>query len=409
MEISINVRKIFKNDFVNKLKDAFIGRGAFVLFTMLFSLVSTRLYGAEVFGEYMFAFTVAQVLMIFSKVGLDSGLMYYIPKVGNRYTSSSFLINLVFSVIIILVIGYFYKDPFIRIMLPLIWILSIEQIFFGIYRVKGKIKEFYLMNGIVSILIRIGFTVVLFIIWGQQTINLAIATYISVILAAVYYIYENKNDFKKLIFNIDIIKYSLPLVLASAMVVVIDKLDIIMIGIMLTNKDVGIYQISAQISSAMAMILIIFNTVFAPKIAELHHEGKVDDLKSLYIKSTRILALLSIISLLLMIIFSRFLLQLFGTEFLDAQTSLILRSIGQFINVAVGSVWLMLSMTGQPRYVLYGNVVACLLNIILNYLLIPKFGIDGAAFASLVAVGLSNIMGYYFVCKHIKAKAFGLF
>jgi O-antigen/teichoic acid export membrane protein len=182
-----------------------------------------------------------------------------------------------------------------------------------------------------------------------------------------------------------------------------------MIGSMTNMQNVGVYQISAQISNLLFMILVIFDTVFGPQISKYYHANRLEELKKLYVQSTRLLAAGSFLLLFVMVVFSKYILLAFGKEFVEGQVSLILRGIGQFINVAVGSVWLMLAMTGKPKFQIYTNFLALILNIVLNLILIPKYGINGAAFASMVSIILVNVIGYVLVTKEFKVKVYKFF
>jgi O-antigen/teichoic acid export membrane protein len=397
---------IGKNDFLVKLVESFFGKVAYLLFTMLFSLIFTRLYGAEVFGEYTYAISVVTILMIFAKVGFDNSIIYYIPKYGNAQISLSFAINFLLSLIITLVSFFFIDQPFVQWMLPMVWLLSMEQVFFGVYRGTNNIKKFYFINGFYSILLRIILIVILFFISDNKLLNVGIAVYSSYIFANLIYYLQNKKRFEKIKFDKEYIKYSFSLVLAAMMWVAIDKVDVIMIGSMLDMKSVGVYQISSQLSNLIFMVLVIFDTVFGPKISQLYHEGKLEELKQLYIRSTRILAVGGTLLVVIMLLLSKYILLLFGSEFVSGQLSLVLRGIGQLVNVSVGSVWLMLAMTGKPKFQIYTNLTAFLLNIGLNYLLIPQYGINGAAFASMVSVILINVIGYLLVSREFKIKVY---
>src|SRR5690625_1812472 len=112
------MKKLLKNEFVIKLIESFFGRGSYIVFTLLFSLVCTRLYGAELFGKYTYAFTLVSIFMILAKAGLDNGLIYSIPKNKNKHISFSFLVNFVISIIIIIILWVFIQDKYIRFMLP---------------------------------------------------------------------------------------------------------------------------------------------------------------------------------------------------------------------------------------------------------------------------------------------------
>lgn len=405
-----SIARVLKNDFIRKIFDSFLGKASYLLFTMFFSLVCSRLFGAEVFGQYTYGLSIVTILMIFAKAGFDNSIIFYIPKYGNKHVSLSFMINLMISVVMILGAVFFVEKTFVLWMLPLVWLLSTEQIFFGVYRATNQIKRFYTINGVLSVSLRILLVVLFYFFAEKNNVSyIIIAVYVSYIFANLYYFKQNKHMFGKVVYDKQYLKYSFSLVLAAIMWVAIDKVDTIMIGNMTNMENVGIYQISAQISNLIFMILVIFDTVFGPKISTLYHNAQLEELKLLYIKSTRILAVSALLLFIVMGTLSGFILGIFGEEFKEGQLSLLLRGFAQFINVAVGSVWLMLAMTGKPRFQIYANLLAFILNIVLNYLLIPKFGINGSAFASMVSVILVNIIGYVLVTKEFKLKVYKYF
>ncbi|MGG3915940.1 flippase [Rossellomorea vietnamensis] len=397
---------IISSDFIKKMIEALYGRASFLIFSLLFSFVCTRLYGAEVFGVFTYSFTIVSILMIIAKSGLDSGLIYSMPKNQNKHVSFSFIFNLIISITVILVSGLLIKDAYVRMMLPLIWLYSVEQIFFGIYRAEGKIKEYYFINGFISMIVRVLLVFLLYYLLGKDEKSIAIAVYASFILSNVCYLIQNRNKFGKIIFDKDYLFYSLPLILSTVLVNLLHRIDIIMLGNMTTKTEVGIYQITVQISLTISVLLYVFNTVFAPKISSLFHQNKMEELRNLYIKSTRWLALIAIFSTALVIIFSGLILSIFGEEFVSGQNALILRGIGQFFDIAVGSVWVMLSMTGNPKFQMYANILAFVVNIILNFILIPTYGMNGAALATTISFTLISVIGYVKVSRQFNTKVF---
>ncbi len=399
---------MFNGIFIRQILESFLGKGSYLFFTMIFSFVCTRFYGPEIFGEFTYAFTIVSFLKIFASSGLDKGLIYHIPGKGNRYVSLSFLINFLLSSVIILFAWGFVDNTVLKVMIPLVWLMSNEQIYFGIYRAYGKIKEFYIINGFILMLVQIFLTSLFYFIFGKVTISIIIAVYCSFTVSNLLYFLYNRKKFTRIHYDSKFIIYSLSLVIAALMNVTMNKIDILMLGYMVGNKSVGIYKITTQLANLISIVLVIFNTVFAPRISQLYHQGKMDELKETYIKSTRVLGVLALLFLLVIVLFSRPLLLIFGREFVIGQQALIYRGIGQFVNAAVGSVWLMLSMTGKPRLQLYGNLGAALINIVLNYFLIAKFAMFGAAFASMIAMVFINVLGYVIVSKQFKIKAYGI-
>lgn len=401
--------KIKDSKFLKKIIDAFFGKVLFILFSLLFSLIVTRLYGIETFGEYTFAFTIVSILMILSKAGLDNGLIYSIPKTKDKYISLSLLVNFIISVLVIIISFIAVEEEYIRYLLPLIWLLSMEQIFFGIYRAEGKIREFYFINGFLSMIVRVGLVLILFFFWGDSPFTLALAVYISLIFSNIVYFIQNKRKIKKIEFDKSFLLYSFPLVLANLLGVLMVKIDIVMLGILSTKENVGIYQIVGQVTSAVSLILIVFSTVFAPKISEFYHQNNFDGIRNLYTKATRVLSSIGILSTVILIIFSNYFLSLFGQAAVEGSMALIYLSLGQLINISVGSVWTMMAMTGRPKLQLYANIIAFTTNITLNFILIPKYGIEGAAISTMITHFIINIIGYIAVSRRFKIKAFKWF
>ncbi|MCP1188538.1 MATE family efflux transporter [Priestia flexa] len=409
MNITSKVKSLMQGDFFKKIVDSFFGKVASVAFTMLFSLVCTRLYGAEVFGQYTFAFSIVTLLSIFAKAGFDNGLVYYIPKYGNKYISLSLFLSSIISAVVIIISMFFIEDTFVKWMIPLIWFSALEQIFFGIYRTTDRIKQYFFINGFLALILRIALAVVFYFVFEPTAFYVGVAVYLSFVFSNIIYIYSNLNRIKRINYEPTFVKYSFSLVLAAVMSVAIDRIDTIMLGQMIDMKTVGIFQISTQIATFMTMILIIFDTAFAPQISKLYHSGQHEKLREMYVKCTRLLGLIALAALLFLVTFSDFILSIFGQEFPEGQMVLILKLLGQFINVAVGSVWLMLSMTGRPKFHIYGNLLACSLNIGLNFLLIPHYGMNGAAFASMIAIMVTNIIGYILVARTFKVKVYRFF
>lgn len=401
--------KLKSNEFIIKIIESFFGRGSFIIFTLLFSLVCTQLYGAEVFGMYTYVFTFVSVIMIIAKAGLDYGLMYSIPKNKYKHVSFSFVTNFLISAILIVIVWNLVDDVYIQFMLPLIWFISAENIFFGIYRSDGKIKEYYFINGFISMILRVVLIIAFYYLSGKNEYSIAVGVYISFIFSNVMYLIQNRKKFEKIIFDKAYLMYSLPLILATMMSTLINKVDILMLGNMTSNTEVGIYQITIQVSNVVSVLLVVFNTVFAPQIAKLFHQEKISELKKLYINATRFLAAFSLITTSILLVGSEFILSIFGSEFVDGQKSLIIRSIGQFVNVAVGGVWFMLSMTGKPKFQMYANIIAFVINIVINLILIPLYGINGAAFASMITIIFTNVAGYMVVAKRFEVKVFKFF
>lgn len=96
-----------------------------------------------------------------------------------------------------------------------------------------------------------------------------------------------------------------------------------------------------------------------------------------------------------------FVMGLFGPEFEVGASVLVILALGQFVNVSTGSVGFVLIMTGRERMARNNAAVAAGVNIVLQVLLIPRFGAVGAAIATAVSVALLNLTAAYLVHRSL--------
>ena len=83
---------------------------------------------------------------------------------------------------------------------------------------------------------------------------------------------------------------------------------------------------------------------------------------------------------------------LFGHDFVSAQPALAILAVGRLTDVAFGSAALVLSMTGYQRIAAVTFASVVVINFMLNLFLIPKFGIEGAAFASIISLVIAKLI-----------------
>jgi O-antigen/teichoic acid export membrane protein len=91
----------------------------------------------------------------------------------------------------------------------------------------------------------------------------------------------------------------------------------------------------------------------------------------------------------------------YGEEYKSGYVALVILLAGQVVNAGSGPVALLLNMTGYERYTLRGVGVSTILNVVLNVILIPKYGIAGAAVASALTLVGWNLILVYFVAREL--------
>ena len=184
-----------------------------------------------------------------------------------------------------------------------------------------------------------------------------------------------------------------PFSLLACTNVINEKTDVLMLGVMTTAEDVGTYNIAFQGSMLVTFALGAFNAVLGPNVARLNAQGARQQLQRLLTLSTAGMAIVAGVTALFLFVAGEWLLEkVFGAPYVQAYSALCILMIGALINSAMGSVGLFLSMTGHEKDTLRALVLSAITNVVLNAVLIPKFGIVGAASATAASVALWNVI-----------------
>src|SRR5699024_9680690 len=140
------------------------------------------------------------------------------------------------------------------------------------------------------------------------------------------------------------LKVTLPLLLISGFLMILNRLDIIMLGILSTKAQVGIYNVAYKVSTVVTFILMAVNAIAAPTISELYHQNKMKELEQLATTTIHLIFWPTLIVSILLVFFSNFILGLFGTEFSAGKTLLYILLISQLFAASTGCVGNFLNM-----------------------------------------------------------------
>jgi len=197
-----------------------------------------------------------------------------------------------------------------------------------------------------------------------------------------------------------ILKQVLPFLCLVGVNMVNTRIDILLLGFLRPTADVGIYRIVMLFVQTLGLPLLMYNAIAAPLIANAFYEKEKIKLQRVVIWGTRITFVLTFLGVLFLSTFGYWILNFFyGALFSQkGYTPLIVLSISQLINVGFGAVALILNMTGHERWTLRATTITIILNVILNVLLVPIFGIMGSAIATAISLILWNII--LFVCVY---------
>lgn len=194
---------------------------------------------------------------------------------------------------------------------------------------------------------------------------------------------------------------SLPMLMTGSIFFILNWIDNLFIGYFKTEAEVGIYDTAFKLATIGAILLQAVNAIQGPVFAEFKASGDLRQLRRSVFESNRLLFLLTLPLTALLLAIPEWLLGLFGAEFKAGAQCLIILAIGHLLSALCGSVGMLLQMTGHQRTYNKIIVVAAGLSILLNILLIPGWGIMGAAIASSAARIFQNITSAIAVYKKL--------
>ena len=395
------------------------------------AIVITRNVGLEIFGIYSLAFTVASLVGIFARLGLENGVLRYVALYNGQgdalrikgvitfATKMTSLLGLLLGFLLFILADFLsiviFHNPDLAkalktfaIAMPFlavqpVWLSAIQ----GLQMIKDRVYvEKIIQPGLKLILLFV------FLLLGWKLLGILSAMIIATLVATLMALYYLLKDAARFYGNEGGTKlevrewfsFSTPLFLEAILVFVMMGMDTLMLGYFRSSFEVGVYNAALKVVPLIIMPLAAFNTIFVPMISEIYGKGELDKLEALFKIVTKWIFSLSFPIFLLIIIFSRPILSIFGVEFAVGSSALMILALGQLVDAAVGSVGYMLMMTGRPQMNLLNSALMSIMNIALNYTLIPHYGIVGAAIATGTSVAVINLLRlgevYYFLKIH---------
>jgi O-antigen/teichoic acid export membrane protein len=181
--------------------------------------------------------------------------------------------------------------------------------------------------------------------------------------------------------------------LISGFQVINRQVGTLILGLFEPSTQVGIFRVALQVSTLAAFGLQAVNMVVAPRFAKLYAQGKTAHLQRLVTGSARVVLVFNLtVTVLLLVSGKLFFSFIFGPDFAASYAPLVILLIGLVVSSAAGSVGFLLNMTGHERETARGMAVAAASNVVLNLLLVPLWGLLGAAAASAISMIIWNII-----------------
>lgn len=416
-----------------------LGTGVIRVIGIALNLLSTvvlgRLLGADGYGVFAFAYAFAIVLSVVAVAGTDnlttrevaralatmnSSMGYHIIKWAKK---TVFGITVTLSIIIAFLL-YAFEDELgstktdaLLISLPLIAVLAFLRLNQGVLQGFSRIlhSQFPMLVIFPGALILITLiTNIINKVTAISAITICLAAAISALFVSSLWLFKAKKGLRRTpIHNTTSKEWrrsTLSLGFVAVMAMLNDQVGILMLGILSTSDLAGLLDVARKSSALVAFSLMIVNMPLAPLVAQYYAKADGHSLQIAVRKAARLALIIGGLIVIFLTVFGEHVLRLFGPDFEVAYPALLILCIGQLVNVASGSVGVLLTMTGYERDAAKGLVISTVLNIILCAILIKPFGLIGAAISSAVAVITWNLILVYMarIRLSIKPTAVGI-
>jgi O-antigen/teichoic acid export membrane protein len=183
--------------------------------------------------------------------------------------------------------------------------------------------------------------------------------------------------------------------LATIVQIVLLRLDVLLVGGIENSKQAGIYSAASRYLTPGVMFSTAIVFVVGPQLAGMIARKDFDRARNVYQTATLWLSVLSFPMYIAIAVYATLLMRIFGPGFSAGATALQILSIAMLLNMATGAVRSALFMGGKSSWILWDNTAALVSNIVLNVILIPEFGINGAAVAWAVSIAIGNLLPLY--------------
>ncbi len=383
-----------------------------------FVYIMAQTFGAEQYGVYRLAILIATITAAVSLIGLDGGMKRYVAIARSEKNRNKLwgviqlgvglpaIIGLVLAFVIAVTAEpislYIFKKPelgpilrLVSIAIPFLVIInSLKAVAIGFKKIQYNVYSHDLAFNILKLLFA---AVVILLGFQIKQVTIAFIAAIAISVLIMLYFINKIFPFKKLPkhperHDKEILAFSFPLFLSLLLNQFGRNFEALVLGVFGLLSDVGVYSVILTMSNVGNMGFVALRSISNPIFAELYNEGKIAELKSHYQTISKWSLTFNFPIFLTIVLFPENLLSIFGKDFSVGMLGLIILASGALFNAATGACGALLNMSGYSRMNFYNSIVYLVTTLILDFILIPKYGLVGAALAGGITVVLLNTL-----------------
>ena len=389
----------------------------------------TNFVSPEYYGLVTFVLSTAYVMMPLMAFGVHNTIIKYYSSYKTKDSLNSFLtLMLVLPLVIIIptaLIGYAaydylgdllsQKNSIVKGYIWHIFVVAIALAYFEIFYAWSKVKmQTVFGNFMKEVFHRAGVMILLFCVYKlwitiEEFILGLVAVYVlrtMVMKLYAYSIHLPTLRFKRIPNLKAVLNYSFLIIIAGSIAVLLLDIDKFMLGEYIEIENVAYYGVAIYIASVIGVPARSMYQITNPITAELLNTHRLDELRNLYKKSSLNLFIVSGLIFLLIILNINELYKIIPQEFSGGLFVVFLIGLVKLYDNLLGNNNSILFNSDYYRIVLVLGVILAILTVVLNMVFIPIYGINGAAFATFLAVVLYNTAKLTFVSYKFKMLPF---
>jgi len=387
------------------------------------NVILARMLGADGSGLFFLSYTIVLIGATAGCIGMESALVKFVAgnessgchgKVLGVYRKamlyvliSSSVLSLALYIVSPWLSAVLFGKPELAALLPIMLVALVPLSLYTLhaYALQGlkKIAASISVLSLIAPSIICALSLILFPFYGIEGTGYAylIAAYVTLLVGVWFWRkYTTKFKSEMVVFDSkELLTSSLPMYGGVVMGILITWTPMLFLGVWESSENIGIYSAASRTAMLTSFVLMAVNSIAAPKFAALHKQNNLQEIGEVAQNSTKLMVYLSAPVLMLFIFFPEWVLSIFGDEFRSGAFVLVILAIGQFVNVATGSVGYLLLMTGRERSMRNNLMFCAFLAVIMNWLLIPAYGVIGGAIATAVILASQNIIATIIVWR----------
>jgi O-antigen/teichoic acid export membrane protein len=384
-------------------------------FGLVTNVVLTRFLGTSLYGIYTYVLVLFSLFTVFTRLGGDKSLLRFLPEYEDDPRKRAATVTLAYgtslagSVVVAAAVyvwapvisAYTLADPLFVEVLHITAIVipfhTLSMLTFSAFKAIERMDYNVAVSSVARPALRlvfVGGAVALGYSLIGAAAGLVVSGLLTLLVALVVLVRRTDLHAVGRPTGHDLRQYydfSVPLTFTQLGSFLYNRIDLLMVGFLLSGSAVGVYNVAVVVSRLLSLPLSAFNQLFPPVASRLYHADDHATLDSVYGTGTRLVFTLALFPGIAAFVYAPELLRIFGAGFVRGERVLMLFVVAQLTNALVGPSGYLLMMSDHQYLTLSNQLVSGVANAILNYVLILEYGFVGAALATATVLTVINL------------------